>query len=182
RIDDQVRLDLGIEEERSAAAPATGREGAEARDRAFARRCRSGRSARGRAASARAGAQEDRKPEHGAHGPHARRRPGGCLLRILPEVRCAAATIEREWSMGLVDRAKNIIVTPKTEWEAVAAQATPDSQVILGYVLPLAAIAALAGFIGMSLVGVSAPLVGTVRIGIVAGLVSAIYNVIMAIV
>lgn len=84
--------------------------------------------------------------------------------------------------MGLVDRAKNIIVTPKTEWEAVAAEATPDSQLILGYVLPLAAIAALAGFIGMSLVGVSAPLVGTVRIGIVAGLVSAIYNVIMAIV
>jgi hypothetical protein len=84
--------------------------------------------------------------------------------------------------MGLVDRAKNMIVTPKTEWQVAAAQTTPDSQVILGYVLPLAAIAALAGFIGLSVVGISVPLVGTTRFGIAVGLGTAVYNVVMAVV
>jgi hypothetical protein len=93
----------------------------------------------------------------------------------------ADANDEREHRMGLVDRAKNIIVTPKTEWPVIAAQTTRDSQVILGYVVPLAAIAALAGFIGLSLVGISVPIVGTTRIGAAAGLVTAIYNVIMAV-
>ena len=84
--------------------------------------------------------------------------------------------------MGLVDRAKNIIITPKTEWEAVAAQTTPDSQVIVGYVLPLAAIAALAEFIGMSVVGVTMPMMGTMRFGIGWGLGAAVYHVVMAVV
>ncbi len=84
--------------------------------------------------------------------------------------------------MSLVDRAKNMIVTPKTEWDAVAAQTTPDSQVIAGYVLPLAAIAAVAGLIGVSLVGMSVPLMGTVRIGFGWGLASAVYHLVMAVV
>lgn len=84
--------------------------------------------------------------------------------------------------MGLVDRAKNIVVTPKTEWAVVAAETTPDAQLITGYVLPLAAIAALAGFIGIALIGVSVPMMGMVRVGIVWGLASAIFNVIMAVV
>ncbi len=42
--------------------------------------------------------------------------------------------------MNLVERAKNIIVTPKTEWEAVAAEEPNIQQILLGYVLPLALI------------------------------------------
>ncbi|HEX6633202.1 MAG TPA: hypothetical protein VF038_04495, partial [Usitatibacter sp.] len=68
--------------------------------------------------------------------------------------------------MNLVQRVKNILLTPKTEWQAVAAETTPDSQVIVGYVLPLAAVAAIAGFIGMSLVGMGMGMFGTVRVGI----------------
>jgi hypothetical protein len=84
--------------------------------------------------------------------------------------------------MSLVERAKNIILTPKTEWAVIAGETTPDSQLILGYVLPLAAIAALAAFIGVSLVGVSVPFAGTMRVGIVWGLVSAIFRLVMAVV
>ena len=51
--------------------------------------------------------------------------------------------------MNLVDRAKNMIVTPKTEWNVVAAEATPQAELITGYLLPLAGISAIAGFIGM---------------------------------
>src|SRR5512141_2890767 len=84
--------------------------------------------------------------------------------------------------MSLVELARNIIVTPKTEWQAIAVQSTPDSQVIAGYVLPLAAIAALAWFVGVSLVGVSTPFTGTMRIGIAWGLVAAILHLVMAVV
>ena len=84
--------------------------------------------------------------------------------------------------MQLIDRAKNIIVTPKTEWEAIAADPTPTPAIITGYVLPLAAVAAIAGFIGMCLVGMSLPFLGTYRMGIGWGLALAIYNVVMAVV
>ncbi|HXZ48535.1 MAG TPA: Yip1 family protein [Usitatibacter sp.] len=84
--------------------------------------------------------------------------------------------------MGLIDRAKNILLSPKAEWEAIAAQTTPDAQVIVGYVLPLAVVAALAGFIGVCLVGVSAPFVGTFRMGIGWGLATAVYQLVMAVI
>jgi hypothetical protein len=79
--------------------------------------------------------------------------------------------------MKLVERAKNIILSPKAEWQAVAAETTPDSQVIVGYVLPLAAVAAIAGFIGMSM-----GMFGSVRVPIAWGFASAIYHLVMAIV
>ena len=84
--------------------------------------------------------------------------------------------------MRLVDRAKNIIVTPKTEWEAIAADPTPTKDIIVGYVLPLAGLAAVAAFIGISLIGQSLPFVGHFRMGIGWGLALAIYNVVMAVV
>ena len=84
--------------------------------------------------------------------------------------------------MRLVDRAKNIIVNPKAEWEAIAADPTPTGKIVTGYVLPLAAVAALAGFIGVSLIGQSLPFVGHFRMGIGWGIATAIYNVVMAVV
>lgn len=84
--------------------------------------------------------------------------------------------------MQLVQRAKNIIVSPKTEWDAIAAESTPARDLVVGYVLPLAAVSALAGFIGMSLIGQSLPFLGTFRMGMGYGLALAIYNVVMAVV
>ncbi len=75
--------------------------------------------------------------------------------------------------MRLVERAKNLIVTPRTEWDAIAVDPAPTTQLITGYVLPLAGLAALATFIGMAVF---------TRMGIVWGLALAIYNVVMAVV
>jgi hypothetical protein len=84
--------------------------------------------------------------------------------------------------MSLVDRVKNILVTPKTEWDVIAAESTPTAGLITGYVLPLAAIAALASFIGYSLVGTSLPFVGTYRMSIGWGLGIAVWHIIAAVI
>jgi len=34
--------------------------------------------------------------------------------------------------MSLVDRVKNILVTPKTEWDVIAAESTPTAGLITG--------------------------------------------------
>lgn len=84
--------------------------------------------------------------------------------------------------MALVDRVKNILITPKTEWEVIAAETTPTASLITGYVLPLAAVAALATFIGYSVVGTSLPFVGTYRMSIAWGLGIAVWHVVGAVI
>ena len=80
--------------------------------------------------------------------------------------------------MSLIDRAKNMIVTPKTEWDVVAAEPTQPGQVVTGYVLPLAAAYAVASFVGMALI--MGMLGGAMGIG--ASLVAAIWALAMAVV
>ncbi len=55
--------------------------------------------------------------------------------------------------MNLVERAKNIIVTPKTEWDAVSAEEPNTQEILISYVLPLALISTIAIFIGYAFVG-----------------------------
>lgn len=80
--------------------------------------------------------------------------------------------------MNLVNRAKNMIVTPKTEWDVVAAEPTPPAQVVTGYVLPLAAAYAIASFIGTAMI---LGFFGGV-VGLGFALVGAVYGLVMAIV
>ncbi|HYN09358.1 MAG TPA: Yip1 family protein [Vicinamibacterales bacterium] len=84
--------------------------------------------------------------------------------------------------MDLVQRAKNIVLTPQTEWPVIASETTPSNNLVTGYVVPLAAVSAVAAFIGQVFVGVSVPFVGTVRIPIVNGLVGAVLAIVMAVV
>lgn len=83
--------------------------------------------------------------------------------------------------MNLIERAKNIVLSPKTEWEAIAADPTPTPQLITGYVLPLAAVAAVAAFIGIVFVGQSLGPLGTVRLPLLTGLVGLIFQLVMAV-
>jgi hypothetical protein len=57
--------------------------------------------------------------------------------------------------MDLVSRAKNIVLSPKTEWEVIAAEESSVKSIYLEYLVVLAAIPAVAAFIGMSLIGIS---------------------------
>jgi len=84
--------------------------------------------------------------------------------------------------MSLVERAKNICLTPKTEWPVIANEFSSTTGVISGYVVPLALIGPIAGFIGGSLIGQSLPFIGTYRVSLVAGLSLAIFSFVMAIV
>jgi len=83
--------------------------------------------------------------------------------------------------MDIVARAKNICLTPGTEWPVIAGENTPAGTLITGYVLPLAAIGAVAGFIGGSIIGRSLPFVGYYRISIVSGLGLAVFTLVMAV-
>jgi hypothetical protein len=57
--------------------------------------------------------------------------------------------------MNLIERAKNIILTPKTEWDKINNE-TPNTQgIVVGYVIPLVAIGAIAAFIGWGFIGKS---------------------------
>ncbi len=84
--------------------------------------------------------------------------------------------------MAIVDRVKNICLTPNTEWPIIADEPTTSADLITGYVVPLAAIGAAAGFIGGSVIGRTLPFIGTYRVSLVAGLVGAVFTFVMAIV
>ncbi|MES1214097.1 MAG: Yip1 family protein [Bacteroidota bacterium] len=58
--------------------------------------------------------------------------------------------------MSLIDRAKNIIISPAKEWDVIALEQPDTPKIITGYVLPLAGAAAVAAFIGFGLIGVNA--------------------------
>src|SRR5678816_2887585 len=55
--------------------------------------------------------------------------------------------------MNLVARAKAILMTPKQEWPVIDAEPLNVRELLLGYVLPLAAIGPVALFIGRTIFG-----------------------------
>ncbi|MBN2574897.1 MAG: YIP1 family protein [Deltaproteobacteria bacterium] len=84
--------------------------------------------------------------------------------------------------MAIVERIKNICLKPKTEWEAIAPEETSRSSLFTGYAIFLAAIPSIAGFIGGSIIGRSLPVIGSYRVPILAGLVTAVFTYVMALV
>ena len=84
--------------------------------------------------------------------------------------------------MALLDRVKNICLTPTTEWPVIAGESTTPGALISGYVLPLAAVGAIAGFIGGSIIGRTIPFIGTYRVGFVAGLGGLIFTLVAAVI
>ena len=57
--------------------------------------------------------------------------------------------------MNLIERAKNILVSPKTEWDVIANEEPNVNKIFTGYVIPLAGAAAIAAFIGYGLIGIN---------------------------
>jgi Yip1 domain len=84
--------------------------------------------------------------------------------------------------MNIVDRVKKICLQPKTEWAVIAEEPASSGSLVTGYVAPLAAIGAVAGLIGRSLVGVTLPFAGTFRVPLTAGIATAVFTFVMAIV
>ncbi|HEX4332568.1 MAG TPA: Yip1 family protein [Usitatibacter sp.] len=84
--------------------------------------------------------------------------------------------------MNLVERAKNILLTPKTEWVVIEAEPTLPKDLVLNYVLPLAAFAAVMHFLSLSVIGTRTPFGGVFHIGYGWALMMAVYQLIMAVV
>src|SRR6185503_10997997 len=84
--------------------------------------------------------------------------------------------------MNLVERAKNILLTPKTEWAVIEAETTPPKDLILNYVLPLAAFAAVMQFLSLAVIGTHTPLGGVFHLGYGFALAMAVYHLVMAVV
>lgn len=66
--------------------------------------------------------------------------------------------------MSIVDRAKNILLTPSEEWNKIDQEPADIGRLYAGYIMPLAAIGPVASVIGMSMVGMSFMGGGTFRV------------------
>jgi len=58
--------------------------------------------------------------------------------------------------VNLVERAKSLILTPASEWDKISSETHTVQGLYTGWIMILAAIPAIAGFIGFSIVGVGA--------------------------
>jgi hypothetical protein len=82
----------------------------------------------------------------------------------------------------IIERAKGIVLSPKTEWEKIAAESTDVRSIYVNYAMILAAIPAVCGLLGSTIVGVSLPLIGTVRTPIAAALVQLVLTYVLGLV
>ena len=79
--------------------------------------------------------------------------------------------------MDLVSRAKNICLSPASEWRIIESETATPGGLLTGYALPLASIGAIASFIGMAVFASSFGMLASARsmpvalIGAVLGVV-----------
>jgi uncharacterized membrane protein YdcZ (DUF606 family) len=92
--------------------------------------------------------------------------PGASTPAWAPDIGAAAP--------GLINRIKNIILTPKTEWPVIETEPTSIAQLYKGYVVPLAAFSALMSFVHLSIIGV-----GFSRMPVLSGLAYALVSFIL---
>jgi uncharacterized membrane protein YdcZ (DUF606 family) len=71
----------------------------------------------------------------------------------------------------LIDRIKNIILSPKTEWPVIETEPTTIAQLYKGYVIPLVTFSALMSFVRLSIVGI-----GFWRMPVLTGLAYALVS------
>ncbi|MFW6136727.1 MAG: Yip1 family protein [Candidatus Aminicenantaceae bacterium] len=76
--------------------------------------------------------------------------------------------------MELVPRIKGILISPKEEWAKIKEESATTAELFTGYAMILAAIPAVAQFIGRAIIGYNIPFVGWVRSGIGSALLYAI--------
>jgi len=104
--------------------------------------------------------------------------PEAYLLRL---ARRGHVTVTGEERMSLVDRVKGILMAPRKEWPVIDTEAATTGSIFTGYIIPLAAIPAIAGFIGWSLIGGSV-LGVSIRVPVSTGITGAIVRYLLSLV
>jgi Yip1-like protein len=84
--------------------------------------------------------------------------------------------------MNLVDRVKRILLSPRTEWEAIDAERTTPGALYTGYIVPLAAIGPIAQLIGHTLFGIPVPFMGTYRVPFGSALTQAVIGYVLTLI
>jgi len=79
--------------------------------------------------------------------------------------------------MNLIERAKNIILKPKDEWAVIEQETTPVSELVTSYLIPLALIPAVAGFIRYGVIGYGHFLGPSISWGIKQAIVSFVASI-----
>ncbi len=82
----------------------------------------------------------------------------------------------------MIERIKNILISPKTEWVKIKGEPAGVGQVFTGYAIPLALIPAVFGFLGRALIGMNFGLLGSIRIPLAYSLAWAIVYYILSLV
>jgi hypothetical protein len=80
-----------------------------------------------------------------------------------------------EGRMNLVERVKNILLTPKTEWPVIEGESGDTAYLFKNYVAILAAIPPVCGFIGAAIIGAAG-----YHMSFFSGLMSAIVSYVLA--
>ena len=81
--------------------------------------------------------------------------------------------------MNLIERVKRILLSPRTEWEAIEAESTTPAALYTGYVMPLAAIPPVAQVIGYSVFGLVVPFLGTYRMPVGSAITTGIVRYVL---
>ena len=83
---------------------------------------------------------------------------------------------------SLIQRAKSILLMPRSEWPVIAAEPDTVGGLYAKYIVIMAAIPAVVHFVSASLIGVSVPLLGYYRVGVGAALTTAVLAYVLALV
>ena len=83
--------------------------------------------------------------------------------------------------MNLIQRVQDILLKPKATWPVIAGEPDDVKAIYTNYLVYLAAIPALAGFIGMSIFGISF-FGATVRVPVLSGLMNMVVSYVMSLV
>jgi hypothetical protein len=81
--------------------------------------------------------------------------------------------------VNLVDRAKNLILTPAAEWDKISSETHTVQGLYTGWIMILAAIPAIASFIGYSIIGIGGFGL-SYRVPVVSGIAHAIASYLLS--
>jgi hypothetical protein len=82
-----------------------------------------------------------------------KRRAGGKVMGTGQPPTITASSDRRRHTMGLVERAKNILLQPKQEWPVIDGEQATVGSLYTGYIIPLSALGPIAMVIGWSVFG-----------------------------
>ena len=84
--------------------------------------------------------------------------------------------------MTIVQRVKNILLQPKTEWVVIEGEPAGTASLYTGFLIPLALAGMVARFLGLAVIGVSVPFAGRVRMPFMGALTSSVIGFVVTLV